>query len=207
MISTMKKYKQGFTLLELIIALFLFGAIVALVAGFGVYFFKNYAFSFEEQQEIGQAQTALTQMIREIRKIQTADNGSWPLVQTDNNSFIFYADVNSDGKADRVRYFLNGKDLQRGVIPPTEVPVTYPLQNELVQTIATNITATPSAIFAYYNENWPSDLVNNPLIASQRIFNTRFVQVTINVDTIPNFSAGAFSLTSGTSIRSMKTNL
>lgn len=203
----MNKKQEGFTLLELIISMFLFSAIVALVAGFSVYFFNNYSLSYEEQQQVGQAQVALTQMIREIRKAQTGDDGSWPLIQTDDTTFIFYADVNGDGRADRIHYFLNGTDLNRGVIHPTAAPVTYPSGTETVTTIASNVDATNSAIFKYYNGNWPTDQINNPLAAAQRILNTRYVAVNLKINITQNFSAQEFSIDGGVSIRSMKTNL
>jgi len=198
---------NGFTLLEIILAIFLFSIIAALVAIFGVYYFKNYAFSYEKQQVIGQAQGALTQMIREIRKIRNGDNGSWPLIQTDNTAFTFYADVTNDGRADRVRYFLNGNTLYRGVIEPTAVPVSYPPGNEVITTLARFVEATNSAIFTYYNGDWPADTVNNPLAAPQRILNTRFVEVTLTINPTQNFAAQPFTISSGVAIRSMKTNL
>jgi type II secretory pathway pseudopilin PulG len=196
----------GFTLLELIIAGFLFSVIVALVAGFSVYYFKNYSFSFEEQQQVGQVGQAVTQIVREIRRARNGDNGSWPLIQTDDTTFIFYADVTSDGRADRIRYFMNGTTLQRGVIQPTAVPVTYPSVNETITTLATNIS-TSSALFKYYNGDYPADQINNPLAANQRILNTRYVTVTLKMDVSQNFAADAYTMTGGADIRSMKTNL
>jgi len=197
----------GFTLLEVIIAAFLFSTIVALVAGFSAYFFKNYSFSVEEGQQVDLAKTGITEMIREIRKAQIGADGAWPLIQTDDNTLIFYADTNGDGNTDKIRYFLNGTNLNRGVTAPTLPPVTYPSQNEVVATLASNVVSTGSAIFKYYNGNWPADTVNNPLIASQRILNTRFIEVNLTISQSTNFGAAPFQISSGVAIRSMKDNL
>lgn len=199
--------QSGFTLLELMVSGFLFSVIVALVAGFSVYYFKNYSFSFEEQQQVGQVEQAETQMVREIRRIRNGENGSWPLVQTDDSTFIFYSDVTGDGLADKVRYYMSGTNLQRGVIQPTAVPVTYPPANEKVTTLISNIDATSSAIFRYYDGNYPSDQINNPLVAAQRILNTRYVTVTLKMNVSQNFAAQPYTMTSGADIRSLKTNL
>lgn len=198
---------KGFTFVEVIIAVFLFSVIVALTAGFVVYYFRNYSFTFEEQQQVSQAQSALTQMIREIRKARLGDDGSWPLVQTDDDVFIFYADVNGDNRSDRVRYFLNGTELQRGVIQPTAVPVTYPVANEVITTLISSVEATSSPVFRYYNGDWPADTINNPLSAADRTLNTRFVKIYIRLNQTDNFGAEPFELSSGVSIRSMKNNL
>jgi prepilin-type N-terminal cleavage/methylation domain-containing protein len=200
-------HTDGFTFLEVIIAVFVFSVIVAGVAAFSAYYLNNSAFSFEETQSIGLAQTGITQMIRDIREARTGEDGSWPIMEANDNEFIFFSDVTGDGLADRVRYFLNGTTLQKGVIQPTAVPVTYPTNTEKIYTIASYVNASSSAIFKYYNGNWPSDTINNPLAPASRISDTRYVTVDIKIDIQPNFSAQPFELTGGVGIRSMKDNL
>ena len=200
---------NGFTLVELIVSTFIFAIIAGGVAIFSAYYFRNYSFSFDEAQVVNQAQYGMTTLLREIREARSGDNGAWPLVQTDDNTFIFYSDVTNDGRSDRVRYFLNGKTVQKGVIQPTQVPVSYPAQNEVVTNIATNVDTSTGPLFKYYNGNWPGDLVNNPLPASQRQLNTRYVEVNLTIN-IASTSAGKvqpFKLSSGVQIRSLKDNL
>jgi prepilin-type N-terminal cleavage/methylation domain-containing protein len=203
----MKNNNTGFTLVELMVAMFMFSAIVAGVAGFSAYYFKNYAFSFEENQQIGLAQYAMTSMIREIREARSGDDGSWPIVQADDNTFIFYSDITNDGRPDRIRYFIQGTELRKGIIQPTAVPVSYPSANESVYIIATSIDVSGGPIFRYYNGNWPSDVTNNPLTLANRILNTRYVTVNLKINQTQNFAAQAYQLTSGVTIRSLKNNL
>lgn len=199
--------QKGFTLLELILSTFIFGAITALVAGFAVYYFQTYSFSFEENQAINSTQSALTTMIRDIREARSGDNGAYTIVQADDFSFTFYSDVTNDGRTDRVRYFLNGTQLQKGVIEPTQVPVTYPIATEKIKTIADFVDTAGLPIFKYANGNWPADTTNNPLPQNQRILNTRFITVYIRINVSNNYSAQPFELTSGVQIRSLKNNL
>jgi len=202
-----QKQTSGFTLVEVLVAAFIFSAIAALVAGFAVYYFKTYSFSFEENQQIGAAQAGLTRMIRDIREARSGDDGAYTLAQTDDNTFIFYSDVTNDGRTDRVRYFLNGTSLQKGVIEPTAVPVTYPTASEKITTIADNVDMGGKPLFTYYNGDWPSDVINNPLTQSQRLLNTRYLSVYVRINTTSNFSAQPFELTTGVGIRSLKNNL
>src|SRR3990170_286519 len=102
----MKQINQGFTLVEFVLATFIFAALAAGMAIMGAYYFQNYAFSFEEQQAISHAQLALTNIVREIREARPGDNGAWPLIDLQETSFVFYSDVTNDGRSDRVRYFL-----------------------------------------------------------------------------------------------------
>jgi prepilin-type N-terminal cleavage/methylation domain-containing protein len=203
----MKKVLTGFTLLELIMAVFLFAIIAGAVAAFSAYYFKNYAFSFEENQSIGLAQTGMTTMIRDIRRIRMGEDGSWPIIDAQDNSFSFYSDVTSDGRTDKIRYFLNGTTLQKGVIEPTAVPVTYPAGNEKFLNIATYVDTSQGPIFQYYNGSWPSDTIHNPLILADRQLNTRYIKVYLRININQNYSAAPFELSSGVTIRSMKDNL
>jgi len=199
--------KSGFTLVEVIVAMFFFGIIVAAVANFTVFYLNNYSFSYEQQQSVGQLQYTLTQMIRDIREARLGDNGAWPIITTNDNEFAFYTDVTNDGRSDRVRYFLDGTSLKRGVIEPTSVPVSYPAANEKVKIVVDNINLNGKPIFTYYNGNYPSDIVNNPLTATKRLLSTRLINIYLRIDISPNQGSQPYEASSSVQIRSMKDNL
>lgn len=203
----MKQTQKGFTFLEVIIAVFILSMLIIGLAALVTYYFKNYSFSLEENQSVGQAQSALTRMIREIREARMGEDGSWPIIQTDDNTFIFYSDVTNDGRSDKVRYFIDGTTLNKGVIEPTSPPVTYPDANEHIYQITTNIDISGGPVFRYYNGNWPQDTINNPLSPDNRLLNTKYVLVYLKININPNSGATPFELSSGVSIRSVKTNL
>ena len=201
------KTNLGFTLVEVLVATFIFAVVVAGAAGFLVYHLKNYSFSFEEYQSINHAQFAMTMMLRELREARSGDNGAWTLEQTDDNTIVFFSDVTGDSRTDRVRYFLDGTDLKKGVIEPTQVPVSYPTINEQITTIASFVNLAGNPLITYYNGSWPSDTVNNPLSNANRILNTRYVSVYLRIDVNPDYAAQPYELTSGVTIRSLKDNL
>lgn len=202
-----RQKRAGFTLVEVMVATFIFAIIAGLVAVFAVYYFQSYTFSFEENQSIGIAQSSLTTMMREIREARAGDDGAYTIISAQDNSFTFFSDVTNDGRTDRVRYFLNGTQLQKGVIEPTQVPVTYPSASEQIKTVADFIDTGGSPLFTYYNGNWPADTINNPLTLINRNLNTRFVSIYMRVNINNNYSAQPFELTSGVQIRSLKDNL
>ncbi len=200
-------YQHGFTLVEVLVAAFIFAVITALVSGFAVYYFQSYQFSFEENQQISQTQNAFTTIIREVRETRPAENGAYPIAQADDATLVFYADVTNDGRADRVRYFLNGTLLQKGVIEPTAAPVEYPSANEKITTITDSVNLNGKPFFTYYNGSWPADTINNPLPLSQRLLNTRLITVYIRINIQNNYSAQPFDLSESVAIRSLKDNL
>ena len=201
------KLSGGFTLIEIMVATFVFSVVTGGVAIFSAYYFKNYSFSFEENQSVSIAQTGMTSMIREIREARSGEDGSWPIVDAQDNTFTFYSDVTNDSRPDKVRYFLNGTTLNRGVIEPTAVPVSYPQALEKITTIATNVDTSAGSLFKYYNGDWPADQIYNPITLSNRLLQTRYVTVYLRINISPNFAALPFEMTSGVAIRSMKTNL
>jgi len=202
-----KTILQGFTLVETIVATFLFIGLVGAVSGFAIFFFKNFSFSYEEQQSIDLIQGAVTRISRDIREARTGNQGAWPIISPGDNEFIFYSDVTNDGRTDRVRYFLDGNLLKRGIIEPTQVPVDYPLSQEKITVIASNIDPGGKPIFTYYNGQYPSNMTNNPLPAQLRLLSTRLVTVYLRSNISGNTTTQAYEASASVQIRSMKDNL
>ena len=199
--------RSGFTLIETLISLALVIIVIGGVAGMFTFYVQNYSFSFEQQQSVSSASTSLTTMVREIREARIAENGSWPIEEAADNSFTFYSDVTNDNRVDRVRYFLDGDILKKGVIEPLGVPAAYPPGNEKVSTVATAVYPAGNPVFLYYNGNWPGDTVNNPLPLLSRILETRFVRIYIRIDTELGRGSAAFETYSGVQMRNLKDNL
>ncbi len=206
-LQSILKQNSAFTIIEFILAIFISTALIVGVTAFAAYYFQNYSFSFEENQSVGIAQQALTTLIREIREARISETGAWPIFQSDDNTIIFYGDVTNDGRSDRIRYFITGTNLKKGVIEPTQAPVTYPAENEKVSTVASYVDNAGLPLFKYYNGNWPIDQINNPLPINLRILNTRYISVYIRINVNSNKGAQPFDLKSGVQIRSMKDNL
>jgi prepilin-type N-terminal cleavage/methylation domain-containing protein len=203
----MSKLRQGFTVIEILTVIGILSIVLSGIAAFMIYAFQSYSFSFAEYGAVELARSSVTRINRDIREIRTGETGGWPIINASDNSFSFYSDVTNDGKADRVRYFLDGTSLKRGVIEASGSPLSYPAASEKISYAATGVYNGTNPVFRYYNGNWPSDTANNPLPAALRITATRYVTVYLNIKTNPSSTTGAFELTTGIQIRSMKDNL
>lgn len=206
---TIHNHQSGFTILEIMITTVMIAIIGGAATLFAGYVMQSYSFSFTENQNINQAQYAMTTLVREMRKARTGENGAWPILDAQDNSFAFFSDVTQDGRTDLVRYFINGSVLYKGVIQPTQAPSSYLPENEVLYTITNNVASTSAALFTYYNGNWPADTVNNPLSLDKRLMNTRYIEINLTIDTASGSAKTVqpFLLNSGVEIRSLKDNL
>lgn len=204
----MKKTTKGYTVIEILMAISLLNIVIALAVILLMYYFRSYSFSFTQQQAIHEGQRAFAQIIRDIREIRTGENGSWPIIEALDNSFIFYSDVTNDGRTDRVRYFVEDNQLKKGVIEPSLPPVNYPQEEETVKVIALFINNTASnPIFTYYNGGWPGDMINNPLPPDQRLYNLRLVGVNISINVDSGGQTSAYEINSAVMLKNLKDNL
>jgi hypothetical protein len=202
-------YKQnGLGLLEIIIAVFLGSVVLMGLVGVQRLVSESSRFSFEEMQAVEEVRSGVDLLVREIRKAQPSESGSYPIEKADDQEFIFYADVDSDLQVERVRYFLDGTQIKKGVIQPTDtIPATYPQDQESIKIISDYIWNNSSPIFYYYNSDWPLITEGNPLETPSRLIETKYMRVFLRVNIDPSRLPQDFELSSGVQLRNLKTNL
>lgn len=103
----MKKPHKGFTLIETLVAIFLFTLMFGVLSALIVYTYglKNYA--FEQAQAVGDARRIVEQMTREMREATTGADGAYVLERADEYEIVFFSDIDQDDEVERVRYFIN----------------------------------------------------------------------------------------------------
>jgi len=98
--------KKSFTLIETIVAIFIFTLALGAVTGFVVMAYRTHDYTWQQSIAIDEARRGIETMVKEIRGARTGDDGSYPIEKAKDKEFIFYSDINGDGKTERVRYFL-----------------------------------------------------------------------------------------------------
>ncbi|MBI2009579.1 MAG: hypothetical protein HYS86_00220 [Candidatus Chisholmbacteria bacterium] len=199
--------QYGFTYLELLVGLGIVLTVIAFLVGMQVMLQQSYRFSFNLSATTDQANSVAADMVRALRGALPSETGAYPLEVLDDQQIVFYSDVDADGRTERVRFFLEGVELKRGIIEPTDFPVSYPTENETVKVLSDYVQNGAQPLFYYYNGAWPTDAVNNPLNVESRLSDTRFVQLfmTLNVD--PTRPESNFNLSPYVQLRNLKENL
>ncbi len=97
---------KGFTLIETIVVIFVFALIMGAVSGLILMLYRTHSYEWQQSIAIEEARKGIETMVKEIREAKPGDDGSYPIEKAGDKELIFYSDIDNDGKAERVRYFL-----------------------------------------------------------------------------------------------------
>lgn len=97
---------KSFTLVETIIAIFIFCLLVAAILGLALILYRVHSYEWEQSLAISEAKRGIEAMVKEIRKAKEGENGAFPIEYAGDKELVFYSDVDKDGRIERVRYFL-----------------------------------------------------------------------------------------------------
>ena len=197
--------RSGFSVIEVLMSIFILTLI-----GLAVYSFQKDVFSLNKiisgsltaQDE---ARRALKSMSAGIRTASPSSLGAYALTQTATSSFTFYSNIDDDSFKERVRYFLDGTTLKKGVIKPSGTPLTYNPANEAISEIVHDVANATSSVFSYYDANY--DGTTQPLPEPIDIAAVRLVKITVAIDKDSQTSPGPITLTTQISMRNLKDNL
>ncbi|MBI2030652.1 prepilin-type N-terminal cleavage/methylation domain-containing protein [Candidatus Kaiserbacteria bacterium] len=201
----LRSSESGFSLIEILVGIGIFTLI-----GIAIYTFQRDVFSLNRvivsnlsvQDEV---RRTLKIMSAEIRTASPSSLGAYALTQTATSSFTFYSNIDSDASKERVRYFLSGTTLKKGVIKPSGSPLTYNPANEVVTELIHDLANTATSTFTYYDEDY--DGTSPPLAEPIDISAVRLVKIMLVIDKDPAALPASMTLTTQVSIRNLKDNL
>lgn len=176
----------GMSLVEMLMAIAILSLGMGGVTLLFINSWTNNKFILETGNASRMASRGANDIVSDLRKVRQADNGDFPVEAADDFDLKVYLDIDNDGATERVHYYLSGSTLYRGVTDPVSgLPITYPNSDDSTTTLATAVVNTSSdPIFIYYNADYPTDTVNNPLSTPASVSQVRMVRVhlMINID-------------------------
>lgn len=192
--------QRGYTLIEALIVVALTSIVsVAMAAGIN-WLYRANAFGIEQSFAIKDARRGAELMIRELREVTTASDGSYALETIDPYSITFFADVTGDARIERVRYYIDNEVLNRGVIEPTGSPYAYNAGDEVVTIAADNVRneVLGTNMLTYYDSS------GTVITDMSDLLSVRFVTVDMNVNINPTRLPNDFIIHSSASLRNLK---
>lgn len=103
---------KSFTFIETITAIFVFSLFMGIVFSSIFILYQTHSYQWQQSLAISEARKGIEIMTKEIRKVREGENGNYPIEYAGDKEFIFYSDVDNDGKTERVRYFLGRIETQ-----------------------------------------------------------------------------------------------
>jgi type II secretory pathway pseudopilin PulG len=144
----------GLTIVEILIAVFIFGLIVAAISLFVTRGTTSSRSIVQQARTVEDARVNLNRIQDLIRNAQYPNPTTDWLATASDNELVFYANADGDIEIEKIRYSLNGTDLERGVIQP-DANGNYPSASEEVTVIARSLQnqLAGQPLFTYVVEN------------------------------------------------------
>lgn len=197
--------KNGFTLVETLIAMFIIILIGLAIVNFQLDIFSLNKITNNNLVAQEDARGALKTMSSEIRSMSPSSLGAYPLMEVSTSTLTFYTDTDDDSLRERVRYFLTGTTLKRGQIKPTGNPLIYNSANETTKELIHNVANATSSIFSYYDTTY--DGTSSALPQPVNILPVRLIKINVIIDDNLLKSTPPLNMTTQISIRNLKDNL
>jgi hypothetical protein len=144
-------------------------------------------------------------MANEIRRAVPGADGSYPLVSVSSTTMTFFSDVDNDPAVEKVRYYVSGGKLYKGVTNATTTPPYYTGQPETSYPMIDYLLDPSASIFAFFDSNY--DGTTAPLASPIPVDRVRLVKVSIVIDRNAYHAPKAIQVETQVSIRNLKTNL
>jgi prepilin-type N-terminal cleavage/methylation domain-containing protein len=198
---------KGFTIVETLVVVFILALIMLGVTRFMRDIFYNNSIQKGTFSTAQDAEEILRTMVKELRSASTGSDGSYPILAAGTSSLTFFSDITGDGTKERVRYFLSGTTLEKGIEEPSGSPFSYTNATETISYIAYNVrnTASSTNMFDYYDDTYNG--TSSPLTQPVSVASIRLVRFSMILDSDPNRSPNPRTYTTQVSLRNLKDNL
>ncbi|KKQ27543.1 MAG: hypothetical protein US42_C0008G0054 [Candidatus Magasanikbacteria bacterium GW2011_GWC2_37_14] len=197
---------SGFTLLELLVAMGIFtlisGAVTYLITD-GLRYSRIIWDQLEGQSEV---RKVLSEVVNDVRRAETSSTGAYPIESASKYSLVFYANIDVDSFREKVRYYLEGTNLKKGVTKPSGSPLIYNSGNEKIVILAHNVIniSKNQPVFSFYAESYQG--TGNALSEPITTTDVHVVRVQLEIERDANKSPVPIRGESLTQIRNLKTN-
>ncbi len=194
--------KNGYTLIEMLVVVGLTALVLAIITDSILTFYRANTNTLEQAVQVDEARRGVDRMVRDLREIAYADDGSYPIVEMSTTSITFYSDIDRDASAERVHYWLFGTVLRKGVTNATGTPPAYGSADEQVSIISEYIRngAQNMPMFKYFNAS------STEIAAGTATTSISYVQMNMIVNVDQYRLPGEFTLRSNAAFRNLKAN-
>lgn len=196
--------KNGFSLIELIVAVAIFALFVGVVVQIFLTSDQSALIIFDQLEAQGEARRALQDFTSAVRSATYSSIGSYPIESASTTEFIFFSNIDSDTLRERVRYFLASSTLKKGIIKPAGFPMSYVTSTEVVTDVVHYVVNTSTPIFSYYDQDYAG--TSTPMAMPVDVSKIRMVGVSLIIDKNTATSPTSLTVDTQAEIRNLQTH-
>jgi len=149
------------------------------------------------------ARVALEDTAGEIREMIIADNGSYPLDTAEEAVLIFYANIDSDDKREKIKYELVDEVFYRSVVEADDdQPPQYPAFTDDDRKVVSRNVVNTGYVFRYFDSSYNGETA--PLTAPFELSEVSLVQIRLLVDYDPDRTPDPLEIETNISLRNLK---
>jgi hypothetical protein len=187
-------------MVETIVVIALFSILMLTISESIASFYRLNAYTIAQAYQVDTARRGVEQLVRDLREMTYADDGTFPLVSMGSTSIAFFSDIDRDNSVEYVTYTLEGTTLMKRVYNAAGSPPTYdtttPQETQILSEYVQNaLQGTP--IFVYY------DAEGDPATATSTVTDIRYVNLSIVVNIDPIRDPGEYTLRSSAALRNL----
>jgi len=194
----------GMTLLEILVVVSISVIVLMALLRFLVAGYPLSKTTLLQQRSTETARIHLKRTVKSLREARSSDTGAYPLVATEPQRIIYYANVDADPATERVRLELSGNTLIRGVTKPTGTPLIYNTENEVATVIIGSVVNGAEKLFSYYTGDYPVDTSE---LTPTDLTEVKYIALNLLIDADSAIDPPAIRVRSQVQLRNLKTNL
>lgn len=196
--------KNGFTLIELIVVIFVTSLLIFSISSLLIKTFSGSNQQFLADRNVSKAVSTATNFVNDLRNATYGADGSYPIFQAGASEIIFYSNTASSTVANRIRYYILNNVLYKGVTAASGSPLYYNLASEITKPIQTDVAN--SDLFYYYSGDYNG--LGLPMDQPINLNNIKYIKINLNIlKQTKSQSNETFLVSSGAAIRNLKDNL
>ena len=179
--------QRGMTLIELMTATVIASLLLAMISFLLVRTFYVNKYTLEQALNTTTLRNSLKNLTTNLREARQSDAGGYMIASAQDFDLVFFSNVDDDSATERVHYYLQNGQLKMGIAEASGFPLVYPAGDQETKIIGQGIINNSSQpVFRYYNEDYPVDTINNPLVNPISLEEVSLIKIDIFANVDPN---------------------
>lgn len=157
----------------------------------------------EQLSTQNETRKAIDEFENEIRGATYSSIGSYPIEEASSTEIVFFTNPGAGALRSRVRYYVVGTTMMKGVVNPAGNPLAYNTSTEVVTEVLHGVMPT-TTIFTYFDAGYTGN--QDPMPQPVQVGQIRMVGIRVTIDKNPFNSPNQFTSESKAIIRNLISN-